>query len=429
MKRWRDLLRIASVATLLAAIIVGGPALATADDPPKDGTAPGVAAPAATAQTAAIPPPPKPDPGGIATGGIGDITAKVAGKPTLEEVAETVGHNKISINIMWTLVAGFLVMFMQAGFALAETGLTRAKNAAHTMMMNMMVYGLGMTGYWIMGFALQMGGVGAVGALSGGTANLANEFTITLFGKEFGLFGMTGFFLSGVSYDAAIFALFLFQMVFMDTAATIPTGAMAERWKFSSFVVFAFFISMITYPLYANWVWGGGWLATLGKNFGLGHGHVDFAGSSVVHMVGGVTALAGAWVLGARLGKYNKDGSANALPAHNIPMALTGCFHPGLRLVRLQRRQHAGGNRPADRRRGHQHHARFRVRRHRRHVLHVGEIRQARSEHGDERSPGRPRGDHGALRICEQCLGVPHRRRGRRPRVPERLLRGADAKG
>jgi Amt family ammonium transporter len=171
-----------------------------------------------------------------------------------------------------------------------------------------------------------MGCVGAVSALSGGTANLANEFTITLFGKEFGLFGMTGFFLSGVSYDTAIFTLFLFQMVFMDTAATIPTGAMAERWKFSSFVIYAFFISMISYPLFANWVWGGGWLSQLGKNFGLGHGHVDFAGSSVVHMVGGVTALAGAMVLGPRIGKFNKDGTPNAIPGHNIPMAILGCF-------------------------------------------------------------------------------------------------------
>jgi ammonium transporter, Amt family len=288
-------------------------------------SAPNAAAPQASAASAA-PALPKPDPSGAVTGGIADVPAKVAGKPTLEEVADTVGHNKIAINMVWTLVAGFLVMFMQAGFALAETGLTRAKNAAHTMMMNFMVYGLGMTGYWIMGYALQMGGVGAMSTLSGGTANLANEFTITLFGKEFGLFGMTGFFLGGVTYDAAIFTLFLFQMVFMDTAATIPTGAMAERWKFSSFVVFALFVSMITYPLYANWVWGGGWLSTLGKNFGLGHGHVDFAGSSVVHMVGGVTALAGAWVLGPRLGKYNKDGSPNPIPAHDIPMALLGAF-------------------------------------------------------------------------------------------------------
>jgi Amt family ammonium transporter len=226
---------------------------------------------------------------------------------------------------MWTLFTGFLVMFMQAGFALAETGFTRAKNVAHTMMMNFMVYAIGMTGYWIMGYALHMGGVGALGTL-GGTGVLDSEFTISLFGKDFGLFGMKGFFLAGTTYDVAVFGLFLFQMVFMDTAATIPTGAMAERWKFASFIIYGFFISMISYPLFANWVWGGGWLSQLGKNFGLGHGHVDFAGSSVVHMVGGVTALAGAMVLGPRIGKFNKDGSANAIPGHNIPMAILGCF-------------------------------------------------------------------------------------------------------
>jgi len=283
------------------------------------------AAPAAAPAPAPAPPPPKPDPSGTATGGIADVTAKEAGKPTLVEVAEAAGHDKVSINIMWTLVAGFLVMFMQAGFALAETGFTRAKNVAHTMMMNFMVYAIGMTGYWIMGFALHMGGLGALGTM-GGTGVLDSEFTISLFGKDFGLFGMKGFFLAGSTYDVGVFALFLFQMVFMDTAATIPTGAMAERWKFSSFVVYGFFISMISYPLFANGVWGGGWLSQLGKNFGLGHGHVDFAGSSVVHMVGGVTALAGAMVLGPRIGKYNKDGSPNAIPGHNIPMAILGCF-------------------------------------------------------------------------------------------------------
>ena len=282
------------------------------------------AAPAAAAAPAPAPPP-KPDPGGTATGGIADVTAKEAGKPTLVEVADFAGHNRVAINIMWTLITGFLVMFMQAGFALVETGFTRAKNVAHTMMMNFMIYAIGMAGYWIMGFALQMGGLGPISTM-GGSGVLDGEFTVSLFGKDFGLFGTKGFFLAGSTYDVAVFALFLFQMVFMDTAATIPTGAMAERWKFSSFVVFGFFISMITYPLYANWVWGGGWLSQLGKNFGLGHGHVDFAGSSVVHMVGGVTALAGAWVLGPRLGKYNKDGSANAIPGHNIPMAILGTF-------------------------------------------------------------------------------------------------------
>ena len=257
MGHWKQGFRMLIVLGLTLGLLgLTGVALA-AEEPAKD-AAPGVMAPPAPAEAAAAatPAPPKPDPGAAATGGVGDIPAKTAGKPTLDEIADTVGHNKIAINIVWTLVAGFLVMFMQAGFALAETGLTRAKNASHTMMMNFMVYALGMTGYWIVGFALQMGGVGGVGSLAGGTANLSNEFTLTLFGKEFGLFGSTGFFLTGVAYDAAIFALFLFQMVFMDTAATIPTGAMAERWKFSSFCVFAFFISMVTYPLFGNWVWG-----------------------------------------------------------------------------------------------------------------------------------------------------------------------------
>jgi len=282
-------------------------------------------APAAPAAAAPAPPPSKPDPGGTNTGGIGDVTAKDAGKPTMIEMGDQVGKNKVSINLMWTLMTGFLVMFMQAGFALAETGFTRAKNVAHTMMMNFMVYAIGMTGYWIMGFALQMGGLGPVSTM-GGTGVLDGEFVISLFGKDFGLWGTKGFFLAGTSYDVAVFALFLFQMVFMDTAATIPTGAMAERWKFSSFFIYAFFISMISYPLFANWVWGGGWLSQLGKNFGLGHGYVDFAGSSVVHMVGGVTALAGAMVLGPRIGKFNKDGSPNPIPGHNIPMAALGCF-------------------------------------------------------------------------------------------------------
>ena len=293
--------------------------------------------PAPAAIAAAPAPELKPDPSGANTGGAADVIGASAGAPTAEDMkklapneplaaklADVIGHNRIAINIVWTLIAGFLVMFMQAGFAMVETGFTQAKNAGHTMAMNFMVYGLGMLGYWVCGFALQMGGVGA-GPLSGGTALLTNEFTINLFGKDFGLFGTSGFFLSGVSYDAAIFTLFLFQMVFMDTTATIPTGAMAERWNFKSFVIYAFFVSGLLYPLFANWVWGGGWLSQLGKNFGLGHGHVDFAGSSVVHMVGGVAALAGAIVIGPRLGKY-KGGKVHSIPGHHIPMAVVGTF-------------------------------------------------------------------------------------------------------
>ncbi len=238
---------------------------------------------------------------------------------------DTVGHNKIAINIVWTLITGFLVMFMQAGFALVETGFTRAKNAGHTITMNFMVYGIAMLAYWVIGFALQAGGVGALSTL-GGYAGLSHEFTLTLFGKEFGLFGTTGFFLTGVAYNASVFAYFLFQMVFMDTAATIPTGALAERWKFASFAVFSVFIGALIYPVFANWAWGGGWLSQLGKNFGLGHGYVDFAGSGVVHLTGGVMALVTAIMLGARRGKYNADGSSNTIPAHNLPMALLGTF-------------------------------------------------------------------------------------------------------
>jgi len=265
------------------------------------------------------------DPTGAKTGTINDVPAATAGQPTIQELGNAVGHNSISINLVWTLLAGFLVMFMQAGFAMVEAGFTRAKHVAHTMGMNFFIYVLGIVGFWICGFAIMFGGVGSIGAL-GGTPGLTHEITMTLFGKSFGLFGGAGFFLNNNVYDVGIFALFLFQMVFMDTTATIPTGAMAERWKFKAFAVYGLFISMIVYPLYGNWIWGGGWLSALGTNFGLGHGVVDFAGSSVVHMVGGVAALAGAMVIGPRLGKYNKDGSVNAIPGHNIPMAMIGTF-------------------------------------------------------------------------------------------------------
>lgn len=264
------------------------------------------------------------DPGGTLTGTVADVPAAKAGEPTIKEVANAVGHNKVAINMMWVLITGFLVMFMQAGFAMVETGLTRAKNVAHTMAMNFLVYPLGMIGFYVAGFAIMFGGVGALGTL-GGYAGLDSEFTVTLFGKTFGLIGTKGFFLNGI-YDVGVFAMFLFQMVFMDTTATIPTGSMAERWKYSAFFIYALFVGTIIYPVYGNWVWGGGWLATLGANFGIGHGHVDFAGSSVVHMTGGVLALVGAKLLGARIGKYNGDGSPNAIPGHNIPMAIIGTF-------------------------------------------------------------------------------------------------------
>ena len=264
------------------------------------------------------------DPAGTKTGTTIDIAAANAGTPTATEITDQIGKNKVAINMVWVLVTGFLVMFMQAGFAMVEAGLTRAKNAAHTMSMNMMIYPIGMLGFFICGFAIMFGGLGPI-ATMGGYDGLNQEFTINLFGHSLGLFGMKGFFLMDV-YDVSVFALFLFQMVFMDTTATIPTGSMAERWKFSAFVVYGLFVGTIIYPVFGNWTWGGGWLAMLGKEFGLGHGHVDFAGSSVVHLTGGVLALVGAIIIGPRIGKYNKDGSPNAIPGHNIPMAIVGAF-------------------------------------------------------------------------------------------------------
>jgi Amt family ammonium transporter len=241
------------------------------------------------------------------------------------DIASQLADTRVALNIVWTLMTGFLVMFMQAGFALVETGLTRAKNAGHTMAMNFLVYAIGIIGYWAVGFALQMGGVGPLGTF-GNDGTLSHELVVSVGGKEFGLFGLRGFFLTPELVTPGVAALFLFQLVFMDTAATIPTGAGAERWKFSSFVLFSFMSSAIIYPVYANWVWGGGWLSNLGHNFGLGHGHVDFAGSSVVHMCGGVMAFVVGRQLGPRRGKYGPNGEARAIPGHSLPLVTLGTF-------------------------------------------------------------------------------------------------------
>jgi Amt family ammonium transporter len=269
----------------------------------------------------------KGDTDGSLTGTASDISVSDVKKGiTIGDLANQVGQNKIAINFVWTLITGFLVMFMQLGFALLESGLARAKNANHTMMMNLVVYGVGMLAYWLIGFSIQMGGVGAIANL-GGTPPLNAEYTITLFGKAFGLFGQHGLFLMHRgTYDVGVMVLFLFQMVFMDTGATIPTGAAAERWKFSAFIVTSFLFAAFTYPLFANWAWGGGWLSNLGANFGLGKGYVDFAGSGVVHAVGGLSALAIAMILGPRIGKFTRNGRPQAILAHDIVIVLTGCL-------------------------------------------------------------------------------------------------------
>jgi len=266
------------------------------------------------------------DPGGVLTGTVSDVPVSDAKAGlTLGDVANQVGQNKIGINFTWTLICGFLVMFMQAGFAMVESGLCRVKNANHTYMMNFFVYGCGLFAYWILGFAIQMGGAAGSGNL-GGLQPLNSEHVLNLFGTNWGIFGQTSMFLTGRSYDVGVMVIFLFQMVFMDTALTIVTGACAERWKFLTFSVSSVLMGAITYPLFANWACGGGWLAQLGTKLGLGKGYADFAGSGVVHAVGGVTALAVAMIVGPRIGKFNRDGSANAILGHDISAVLIGCF-------------------------------------------------------------------------------------------------------
>lgn len=244
----------------------------------------------------------------------------LTGNETLSDVATTANQALFGANYTWVMICAFMVFFFQCGFAMVETGFCRGKNAAHTMTMNFMVFLVGAVGYFLVGFALQMGGSGGAPGLGSGGSALNGLLLIPGLG---GILGYKGFLLSG-TYDAGVYALFFFEMVFMDTTVTIPTGAMAERVKYSAVVITSFFISMLLYPLYGNWVWGGGWLSTLGKNFGLGHGVVDFAGSGVVHCMGGMVALAGAIVIGPRIGKFKKDGTSRAFPGHNIPMAIIG---------------------------------------------------------------------------------------------------------
>ncbi len=259
--------------------------------------------------------PPAQAKGGIAAGGVG-----------LNGLPPATGgdaNERSSGNLLGLLLASFLIFVMQAGFALVETGLIRAKNVAHTMAMNLLAFTAAALGFWVCGFALMLGGTGRIVGL-GSDVLLTHELALPIAGHEFGFLGYQGFFLAGSGLDSGLLALFFFQVMYVVTAASIPTGALSERWRFASLFAFGFFASALLVPVYGNWVWGNGWLAQLGSHWGLGHGHVDFAGSSVVHMLGGVAALAGALSLGPRLGKFRPDGTANPVPSHNVPMYMLG---------------------------------------------------------------------------------------------------------
>jgi len=246
----------------------------------------------------------------------------------LETVAKTADHAIQSGNLLWIVIGAAMVIFMQAGFALVETGFCRAKHAAHVVSTNLAVFFLGFVGFFLVGWSFMFGGYSYV--LPGFDYGLNQAAGGALIGSGDWVFlwqgGWAGTWFDGgnLAYSGAAGAFFLYMVAFMDTTATIPTGSMAERWKFKSFVVWGLFCGAIYYPLFGAWTWGGGFLAKLGNSLNWGNGYVDFAGSGVVHAAGGVAALAGAIVLGPRIGKFGKDGKPRALPGHHIPMALLG---------------------------------------------------------------------------------------------------------
>jgi ammonium transporter, Amt family len=234
---------------------------------------------------------------------LGGATAALAAdpEPTVLSNKEAIDLVQTHANYVWTLVAAALVFFMQAGFAMVESGFTRAKNAVNIMMKNLMDFAMGSIAFWAIGFGIMFGAT------------------------KTGWFGTTGFFLSDFTPggDPWVLAFWMFQVVFCATAATIVSGAMAERTNFVCYIIYSAFISAVIYPVFGSWAWGSlfhgsGWLEKLG--------FIDFAGSTVVHSVGGWSALAGAIVLGPRLGKFGKDGKARPILGHNIPLAALGVF-------------------------------------------------------------------------------------------------------
>ena len=236
------------------------------------------------------------------------------GVPAIVKAADPSGADTLNadptaaLNMAWTLIAGFLVFFMQLGFGFLGAGLIRAKNNVNYWTKSFMDFCIASLGFWAFGFALMFGGSAIFPGLDQG-----NLF-----------FGYSGFFLSGESYDVSTIMFWFFQMVFAATACTIVAGAVAERMKITAYLAYSFIIGAIIYPIYGHWVWGGGWLSNI--TIGGATGVVDFAGSGVVHMVGGLAALIAAVMVGPRIGKFNKDGTPNTIKGHNVPFVVIGTF-------------------------------------------------------------------------------------------------------
>jgi Amt family ammonium transporter len=234
-------------------------------------------------------------------------TTALAGDPSGSNTfTEDIAGLKIATNFAWTLVAAFLVFFMQAGFALLGAGALRVKNTVNYFTKSYMDFSIGALAYWAVGFALMFGGSKLYAGLEDGNS----------------IIGWSGWFLAGDAYDVSTMMFWMFQVVFAATAATIVAGACAERLKLQAYLIYSGIVTAIIYSIYGHWVWGGGWLSSLPY----GVGARDFAGSGVVHAVGGLVALAAIILLGPRIGKFSKDGKPNAIPGHDVGYIVLGTF-------------------------------------------------------------------------------------------------------
>ena len=320
--------------------------------------------------------------------GLGGVVAILALTPSVGFAQEYVPTTQDYLNNVWVFIAGVLVFFMQAGFALVEAGLTRAKNVVNIFAKNLSDAVVGILAFFAVGYAFAFG--------SGG-----------------GWFiGSGEYFLSGADIAAipegglSVATTFFFQAVFAATAVTIASGAMAERTKFSSYLIFSAIMCAVIYPVVVHWTWGGGLIADIGWSVGTAEDgsditarFSDFAGSGVVHMTGGIAALMGAYFLGPRIGKFDANGKARAIPGHNIPFVILGVFISVGRLVRLQPRLRT---------------ARRRVRHH------------GRGQHDDRCSRRRIRHDDRDLARGRQAgPGDDRQRRPRRTRLRSPLRAGA----
>ncbi len=328
----RSLLTASATLVVIAGLLAGFSALSFADDNPKPdpaGTATGDKSAAVDAggnPFVVAEPTDKNSPDYAQNKkAFDDYQAQAAKEPLAVKLADSVGHVRIATNMAWTLNTGYLVLFMQAGFALLTCGLVRKKNAAHLMMLNFAAYVFAFIAYYAVGYAFQFGAV----AINAAPTNLGGVPTLNHFlvgSGQWGFVGGKGFFLVGPAYDSASNCLTLFEVVFMETAGYIIVGAICERISFWAFLLCELFIGAILYPISGCWTWGGGWLSQLGSSMKLGHGYVDFAGSSVVHAVGGFCAMALAIILGPRLGKFGPGGKIRVFPAHNVVYVVTGTF-------------------------------------------------------------------------------------------------------